>query len=61
MAEKHWMEKMHMKKGAFSAKAKKAGMSTAAYAAKETKSGSHASSKTKKQATLAKTFAKARH
>jgi hypothetical protein len=62
MAE-HWMQKVtsKMDKGAFSAKAKRAGMSTAAYASKVTKKGSHASAKTKKQATLAKTFAKAKH
>ncbi len=60
MAE-HWMQKLHLKKGAFSAKAKRAGMSTTAYANKVTKKGSHASAKTKKQAALAKVFAKARH
>ena len=43
--------------GAFSAKAKKAGMSTGAYAAKVTKPGSSASPQTKKQGGLAKAFA----
>jgi hypothetical protein len=42
--------------GAFSAKAKKAGMSTSAYASKVTKPSSHASEKTKEQAGLAKTL-----
>lgn len=60
MAE-HWMQKLHLHKGAFSAKAKRAGKSTAAYASSVLKKGSHASAKTKKQAALAKVFAKARH
>ena len=46
--------------GAFSAKAKKAGMSTSAYASKVTAKGSKASTQTKRQANLAKTFAKMR-
>ena len=40
----------------FKAKAERAGMSTAAFAAKESKPGSKASTKTKKQAVLAKTL-----
>jgi len=44
--------------GAFTAKAKAAGMSTAAYAAKVTKKGSKASTQTKRQANLAKTLRK---
>ena len=43
--------------GAFKAKAKKAGKSTAGYAASVTKKGSTATSATKKQAALAKAFA----
>jgi len=46
--------------GAFSAKAAKAGKSTAAYARQVTKPGSKASTQTKRQANLAKTFAKLR-
>jgi hypothetical protein len=47
--------------GAFSAKAKKAGMSTAKYAAKVTKEGSKASAQTKRQGNLAKTLASFHH
>ena len=47
-------------KGAFSAKASKAGMSTQAYADKVTAPGSKASTKTKKQGQLAKTLSKMR-
>lgn len=47
-------------KGAFKRKAKAAGMSTSAYASKVLKKGSGASTKTKRQAALAKTFAKYR-
>lgn len=43
--------------GAFKAKAKAAGMSTSAYANKVTKKGSGASTQTKRQANLAKSFA----
>jgi hypothetical protein len=46
--------------GAFKAKAKAAGMSTSAFASKVTKKGSGASTQTKRQANLAKTFAKMR-
>ena len=42
--------------GAFSAKAKKAGKSTGGYAKSVLKKGSKASTKTKKQAALAKAF-----
>jgi hypothetical protein len=42
--------------GAFSAKAKRAGMSTSAYANKVLKKGSRASTRTKRQAALAKAF-----
>lgn len=52
----NWMEHANIRKGAFSSKAKKAGMSTAAFARKE----KHASGKLGKEARLAQTFAKAR-
>ena len=57
---KKWIQKMHMKKGAFGKQASKAGKSTSAYAHKVLKSGSKASSTTKKRAALALTFAKMR-
>lgn len=58
MAEK-WMQKAFANShGQFKAKAKKAGMSTAAYANKVTKESSTASTKTKRQANLAKLGAK---
>jgi hypothetical protein len=57
----NWIQKATSKhKGAFKAKAKKAGMGTGAYAAKVTKKGSTASTQTKKQANLAKTLGKLR-
>ena len=52
----HWMEHAKIKRGAFSAKAKKAGMSTSSFAKKE----SGASGKLGKEARLAQTFAKFR-
>jgi hypothetical protein len=55
---KKWIQDMHMKKGAFKAKAKAAGMSTMAYATRVAKPSSKASTKTKRQAALAKTFSK---
>lgn len=60
--KKRWMQKAvkTMKKGAFRAKAKAAGMSTSVYASKVLKKGSKASGTTKRQAALAKTFAKYR-
>ena len=51
-----WMEHAHIKHGAFSAKAKKAGMSTSSFAKKE----SGAQGKLGKEARLAETFAKFR-
>jgi len=54
---KHFIQKMHMKKGAFSAKAKAAGMSTHAYAEKE----QHAPGTLGREARLALTFEKMRH
>jgi hypothetical protein len=53
-----WIQKAGLKKGAFTAKAKKAGKSVSAYASAVTKKGSKASAKTKKQAVFAKTFKK---
>lgn len=44
--------------GAFTAKAKKAGMSVSAYASKVMKAGSRASATTKRQANLAKILRK---
>ena len=58
--KKNWIAGAVKNPGAFSAKAKAAGMSTAAYANKVTKKGSKASATTKRQANLAKTFAKIR-
>ena len=52
-SSKHWIEDMHMKKGAEKASAQKAGMSTSAYAAKTANSSNP---KTKKRALLAKTL-----
>jgi|688.fasta_scaffold632015_2 hypothetical protein len=55
---KNWIQGAIKNPGAFKAKAKKAGMSTAAFANKVTKKGSKASTKTKRQANLAKTLGK---
>jgi hypothetical protein len=56
--KKKWIKGAIKRPGAFKAKAKKAGMSTAAYAKKVTKKGSKASMRTKRQASLAKTLGK---
>jgi hypothetical protein len=57
MGKGYWIADATKKnKGVFSAKAKKAGMSTAAYANKVTKKGSQADTKTKREANLAKTL-----
>ena len=53
-----WIKGAIKHPGAFTAKAKAAGMSTSAYAAKVTKKGSKASTQTKRQANLAKTLRK---
>ena len=58
MADK-WMQGAVKRPGAFRAKAAAAGMSTAAYA-KKVKSDPRASTRTKRQAALARTFAKYR-
>lgn len=60
MPKKNWIKGAIERPGAFSAKAKKAGMSTSAYANKVTRKGSKASERTKKQANLAKTLGKMR-
>lgn len=56
----NWMKDAVKRPGAFTAKAKHAGLGVKGYAAKVLKPGSEASSRTKKQAVLAKTFAKYR-
>ena len=56
--KKKWIKGAIKRPGAFKAKAKKAGMSTAAYAKKVTRKGSKASTRTKRQANLAKIFGK---
>ena len=53
-----WIQGMHIDEGAFTKKAQAAGMGVQEYAAKVTKPGSKASTKTKRQANLAKTFRK---
>jgi hypothetical protein len=59
---KKWMSKAFANShGQFKAKAEKAGMSTAAFASKELKPGSHATTKTKRQAALAKVGMEASH
>ena len=54
----NWIQGAVKRPGAFTAKAKKAGMSVAAYAAKTTKKGSKATTLTKQQANFAKTMAR---
>ena len=55
---KKWIKKAIKRPGAFTKKAKAAGMSVSEYAEKVTKKGSKASSRTKRQANLAKTLKK---
>jgi len=57
---KKWIQGAIKRKGAFKAKAKRAGMSTSAYARKVLKKGSKASTRTKRQASLARTLGKMR-
>jgi hypothetical protein len=57
---KDWIASATKNKGAFSKKAKTAGMSVSALAKKDTKKKSKVSAKTKKQAVLAQTLAKMR-
>mgnify|MGYP003146989340 CR=1 FL=1 len=56
--KKNWIAGAVKRPGAFTRKAKAAGMSVSAYASKVLKKGSKASTRTKKQASLAKTFKK---
>jgi len=55
MAEK-WIQGAIKRPGAFTKKAKAAGMSVSEFASKVTKPGSKASTQTKRQANLAKTL-----
>jgi len=55
---KKWIQKAKLKEGAFTKKAKAAGMGVQAFANKVLKKGSKASTKTQRQATLARTFNK---
>ncbi len=57
---KNWIAGAIKHPGAFTKKAKSAGMSVAGYASKVTKPGSKASGTTKRQANLAKTLSKLR-
>jgi hypothetical protein len=57
---KKWIKKAIKRPGAFSAKAKRAHMSVSAYANKVLAKGSRASTRTKRQAALAKTLGKMR-
>ena len=59
-SDKDWIKKAVKRPGAFKAKAKKAGKSTASYATQVLKKGSKASKRTKKQAVFAKTLSKMR-
>jgi len=59
MAEK-WIQGAISRPGAFKAKAKAAGKSTAGFARSVLKEGSHASTRTKRQAALAQTLSKLR-
>ena len=56
-SSKRWIQGAVKRPGALGKKATAAGMTTSAYANKVLKKGSTASSRTKKQAQLAKTFA----
>jgi hypothetical protein len=56
--KKNWIAGAVKRPGAFTAKADKAGKSVSEMASDVLKPGSHASSRTKKQAVLAKTFKK---
>lgn len=61
MAKKKWIQGAIKRPGAFTAKAKAANMSVAAYANKVLKKGSKAKTRTKRQAVLAKTLRKMHH
>jgi hypothetical protein len=55
-AKSRWIQGAKLKKGAFTKKAKAAGKSVQAYANQVLKKGSKFTTKTKRQASLAKTF-----
>lgn len=57
---KKWIQAANLKEGSFTKKAKANKMGVQEYASQVLKKGSKASAKTKKQAVLAKTFAKMR-
>ncbi len=57
---KNFIQGAIQRPGAFTAKAKSAGKTVSQYAAQVTKPGSKASTRTKKQANLAKTLSKLR-
>jgi len=56
--KKNWIKGAVKRPGAFTKKAKAAGMSISAFASKVLKKGSKSSTRTKRQASLAKTFRK---
>ena len=58
--KKKWIKGAIKRPGAFKAKAKSAGMSTSAFATKVLKKGSRYSTRTKRQASLARTLGKMR-
>ena len=58
--KKKWIKDAIKRPGAFKAKAKSAGMSTSAFATKVLKKGSRYSTRTKRQASLARTLGKMR-
>jgi hypothetical protein len=60
MSKRRWIQKAVPKshRGLFTAKAKRAGMSVQAYAKKVLRKGSTASTRTKRQAALARRFKK---
>lgn len=60
MPKKKWIQKAIKRPGAFSKKAKAAGMSVAEYANKVLRPGSKVDTRTKRQASLAKTLSKIR-
>ena len=57
---KNWIQGAIKRPGALTKKAKAAGMSTSKFASKALKKGSKATTRTKKQAALAKTLGKMR-
>jgi hypothetical protein len=61
MAAKHWIAGAIKHPGAFTAKAKAAGLSVAGEASKVLAPGSHASAQTKRQANLYRTLQKMHH